>query len=73
MIDDPPGPEQAEDARRAGLCGRCTHVQVIRNDRGSLFYMCRRSLTDPRFPRYPLLPVAACIGFEPREQTPPQR
>ncbi|MCW2921180.1 MAG: hypothetical protein JWL76_1054 [Thermoleophilia bacterium] len=28
--------------------------------------MCRRSLEDPRFRKYPPLPVLACEGFEPR-------
>jgi hypothetical protein len=64
MIDDSPGPEQAEEMGRAGLCSRCLHVQVVESDRGTRFYLCRRSLTDPRFPRYPQIPVIACVGFE---------
>lgn len=66
MIDDSTGPEQAEESGRAGLCGGCLHVQVISSDRGSRFYMCRRSQSDPRFPRYPVIPVLSCVGFEPR-------
>jgi hypothetical protein len=30
-----------------------------------VFWLCRRSATDPRFPRYPSLPVLTCSGFEP--------
>jgi hypothetical protein len=26
------------------------------------------SRTDPRFPKYPRLPVLACSGYEPRTQ-----
>ena len=49
----------------AGLCDRCAHVQRITSDRGSRFYLCRLSFSDPRFARYPRLPVAACQGFTP--------
>ncbi|MEO8437461.1 MAG: hypothetical protein ABI562_03315 [Chloroflexota bacterium] len=48
-----------------GLCGACRHSQVIETRRGSVFRLCRRSLTDPAFPRYPQLPVLRCAGFEP--------
>ncbi|HEV2811669.1 MAG TPA: hypothetical protein VGW10_00340 [Solirubrobacteraceae bacterium] len=53
---------------RAGLCERCVHQKVIRNTRGSSFSLCERSKTDPRFPKYPRLPVTRCDGFEPRQQ-----
>jgi len=51
---------------RAGLCDRCAHQKVIRNTRGSSFSLCERSKTDPRFPKYPRLPVVRCVGFEAR-------
>lgn len=47
-----------------GLCGRCRHCQVVDTAR-SRFYLCRRSFTDPRFRKYPVLPVRACPGYEP--------
>jgi 3-isopropylmalate/(R)-2-methylmalate dehydratase large subunit len=47
-----------------GLCGSCRHAAVVRSDRGSVFYRCERSRSDPRFPRYPRLPVVACIGYD---------
>ena len=47
----------------AGLCARCAHALVIRNDRGSRFYLCRLAATDPCFPKYPPLPVRRCAGF----------
>ena len=48
-----------------GLCVACLHGRPIRSARGSSFWLCRRSATDPAFPRYPGLPVVACRGFEP--------
>ena len=47
-----------------GLCARCAHVRVVRSRRGSVFYLCLRSASDPSFPRYPRLPVLACRGYE---------
>jgi len=49
-----------------GLCAACVHARVIRSDRGSVFYLCQLSMSDPRFPKYPRLPVVACAGFERR-------
>jgi hypothetical protein len=48
-----------------GLCGLCRHARVAENRRGSVFWRCDRSRTDPRFPRYPGLPVLRCAGFAP--------
>jgi len=48
-----------------GLCHRCTWVRRVGNRRGSTFFMCGRAADDPRFPRYPALPVLRCAGFEP--------
>lgn len=48
----------------AGLCATCSHVQMVMSSKGSTFYMCRLSETDPRFRRYPALPVLACTGYE---------
>jgi hypothetical protein len=48
----------------AGLCARCVHCKVIQSDRGSIFYQCLRSFTQPEFPKYPRLPVYACRGYE---------
>ncbi len=59
--------ERRQGAIPAGLCGMCRHVRVITSDRGSRFIMCELSKTDPRFRRYPALPVVACEGYERRE------
>ena len=68
-VDDPSGP-------LPGLCGACRHSRRIETRRGSIFRLCERSATDPRFPRYPALPVLRCAGFEPvvvAKRTPPER
>ena len=49
---------------RVGLCGHCRHAERIVSTRGAVFYLCRRSFTDPAFPKYPPLPVVACPGYE---------
>jgi hypothetical protein len=50
----------------AGLCATCAHVEIVRSDRGSVFYLCKLSASDPRFPKYPRLPVLTCAGYEER-------
>lgn len=49
-----------------GLCNLCVHQRVVRNTRGSSFSKCELSKTDPRFPKYPRVPVVQCAGFTPR-------
>ena len=56
-----------------GLCAVCRHAQVVTSARGSRFYLCRLSATDPRFPRYPPLPVVNCAGFSPDADRAPER
>jgi hypothetical protein len=50
----------------AGLCDGCRHQQIVRTGRGSEFSLCRRSKTDPAYPKYPRLPVLRCPGHERR-------
>jgi hypothetical protein len=52
---------------RAGLCNSCRHQKLIRNTRGSVFSLCRRSESDAAYPKYPRLPVERCSGWERRE------
>lgn len=47
-----------------GLCSVCRHARIIGNRRGSSFHLCTRARTDPRFRKYPPLPVYRCAGFE---------
>lgn len=53
-----------EKGAEAGLCMDCRFARVIRSDRGSVFYQCTKSFEDPRFPKYPRLPVLDCSGYE---------
>jgi hypothetical protein len=47
-----------------GLCASCQQSRQIRSDRGATFWLCRKSEQDPRFPKYPALPVLQCLGYE---------
>jgi len=51
------------DDTRRGLCDTCKHQKLVRNTRGSVFSLCELSKTDPRFPKYPRLPVERCAGY----------
>jgi hypothetical protein len=62
--------QRPDERARVGLCLTCQFSRVIVSDRGSRFYFCERSKTDPRFPKYPPLPVVACAGYEPTPETP---
>jgi hypothetical protein len=64
-VTDSPDIPKARIGPPPGLCGACRHSRVIQTARGSTFRLCERSATDPRFPRYPNLPVLSCLGFEP--------
>lgn len=47
-----------------GLCDQCAHSLRITSDRGSVFIQCQLSFTDPRFAKYPRLPVHGCSGYQ---------
>lgn len=49
----------------AGLCADCRHSRVVPSER-STFYLCERALIDPRYRKYPALPVLSCPGHERR-------
>lgn len=55
-----------DELRQAGLCATCIHARRIESERASIFWLCELSATDPRFPKYPRLPVLSCSGYEPR-------
>jgi hypothetical protein len=59
------GSAKDKDERAAGLCASCIHARQIESERGSIFWMCKRSATDASFPKYPRLPVLECRGYEP--------
>jgi hypothetical protein len=50
----------------AGLCATCASARAVTTKRGARFTLCSRSEQDPRYDRYPRLPVTACRGHEPR-------
>lgn len=55
-----------EDARMdpaVGLCSVCINARVVLSGRGSRFYLCELAAVDPRFRKYPSLPVVRCPGF----------
>jgi hypothetical protein len=59
MMNDRPDHEQAA----WGLCAACRHLEVVTSAKGSRFVFCGLSRTDPRFRKYPPLPVRACDGY----------
>ncbi len=48
-----------------GLCGTCANARVVESGRGSRFWLCELSKVDPRFRKYPVLPVRVCDGYRP--------
>ena len=56
-------PDGSGPARVVGLCGTCRHAETVTSVRGSIFCVCRLSASDPRFPKYPPLPVMVCEGY----------
>ena len=55
---------EPEKEWETGLCAACRHRRRIESGKGSKFLLCRRSETDPHYPRYPRLPVLECAGYE---------
>ena len=53
----------------AGLCADCIHARSVKSDRGSAFLLCELSARDPKFPKYPRLPVLSCDGYKKRDRT----
>lgn len=48
----------------AGLCADCAHRRLLVSARG-VYLRCMLAATDPRFDRYPRLPVRSCAGYTP--------
>ena len=48
----------------SGLCDDCRFKREITSDRGTVYIQCGKSFEDPRFPKYPRLPVLSCPGYE---------
>lgn len=58
------GAQTNRDKARKGLCADCQFAQQIRSSKGSTFLLCGLSKTDPRFSKYPRLPVLTCSGYQ---------
>ena len=61
LVTRSPAPAIPAPDRAVRGCGIAPDRRAAR---GSRFVLCERSRTDPRFPRYPPLPVLRCAGFE---------
>jgi hypothetical protein len=55
--------QQTRNSLGAGLCSDCLQARRVESARGSVFILCNLSLTDPRFPKYPRLPILSCVGY----------
>lgn len=57
-------PRLADLPTPPGLCADCVHRRLVASRR-SVFLLCGLAETEPRFPRYPPLPVVECGGYRP--------
>ncbi len=53
----------------AGLCSDCEHARRVTSARGSVFFLCAMHDRDPRFAKYPRLPVLRCSGYRKSGET----
>ena len=51
-----------------GLCLTCRHSRRVPTPRAT-YWLCELAASDSRFEKYPRLPVLACPGYEPREES----
>ncbi len=49
------------------LCESCGRMREIVTPKGSRFLLCRLSLTDAAYPKYPPQPVVRCPGHAPKD------
>lgn len=55
-----------------GLCRTCRHARQVPHPRGvGAYWRCALAETDPRFARYPRLPVLTCSGYRREDPVPP--
>jgi hypothetical protein len=47
-----------------GLCGGCRYSRRVETRHGSVFRRCLRADAEPAYPRYPVLPMLSCAGFD---------
>jgi hypothetical protein len=63
----------SDERPRVGLCADCQHARTIVSAKGSRFTLCGKAQEDPRFRKYPPLPVLACPGYAPETAPEPAR
>lgn len=56
-------PPDLPEVLRAGLCAACRHARRIASPRRT-YVKCGLASSDSRLEKYPVLPVASCVGFE---------
>jgi len=52
------------------MCDRCVHQQRVATSR-STYSLCLRSRADPRYAKYPPIPVIRCAGYQQRDDDRP--
>jgi len=53
------------EAAGPGLCTSCRYCNQTKHPRGGApYYRCLRANEDPRYKRYPRIPVLECDGYE---------
>jgi hypothetical protein len=52
-----------------GLCDHCQNCKRIESPRGSVFRLCLLHDRDPRYAKYPRVPVLSCAGYRPAMDT----
>lgn len=70
MSDRRPAADLADLPTAPGLCATCIHRRLVASKR-STFLRCGLAEVDPRFPRYPPLPVVECAGYRRGEPVEP--
>jgi hypothetical protein len=61
--------ERSDHGNPVGLCASCRHARRVLTPR-STFWLCQLAAVDPRFDKYPRLPVLECDGHEPSDDEP---
>ncbi|MFQ5512309.1 MAG: DUF418 domain-containing protein [Candidatus Krumholzibacteriia bacterium] len=56
----------------AGQCATCRHAARVTSNRNGVFYRCRLAEREPRFVKYPRLPMRSCPGYNPGAARPPR-
>ncbi len=56
--------DESRPATDIGLCIECVHSRVVPHPRGGVgYWRCAKADDDPRYAKFPRLPVRECDGF----------